>query len=154
MNKAYYLLGLILLWGCEANETVRLQKRMEADWQIQRIIFSPLSGGPDSLVNYSAGKLSFNQGKAGQRNTVLYALERLKPIGATYVVNAGNSISFNEPCCNVDWSQIYILLQGEFKVDFLENDEARLTGLVVFADKPGKPMQHAQFFIKKMPQTR
>ena len=141
-------LPLLSLAGCK-NETVRLQKSIEGSWKLEKIIFSNNQGAAqDSVVNYSEGGFTFRPGKADHRNEVLYQLGTNRPINATYVAESP-TVFFNEPCCNVDWGQIYFMPRGSFQASFSGKDKVVLAGQAFFANRPGKPGRDVQIFLHR-----
>lgn len=141
-------LVLISLAGCKS-ENVKTQKSLEGSWRLNQITFSPMQGtAQDSVVTYSEGGFIFDAGKADTRNNVSYRLGTKQPIFATYVTET-ETVFFNEPCCNVDWNQIYFMPQGSFRLDFLDKDELVLTGVALFANQTGRPGRNVRISLRR-----
>lgn len=123
---------------------------VQGSWKLQKVIFSSLqSTGIDSLVTYSKGGFLFKSGKADYRNEVSYNLGTSSPIFATYIAEGENSVFFNEPCCNVDWSQVYFMPRGSFVATFADNGGLVLTGQAYFTNQPGRPGRNVIIFLQK-----
>lgn len=148
MRKLVILLAIAYLAGCKS-DTIETQKSIEGSWRLDQIVFTnPQGAARDSVVNYSEGGFIFGEGKADRRNEVSYRLGANKPIFATYVSEAG-TVFFNEPCCNVDWDQIYFMPRGSFRIDFSDKDKIVMEGTAYFANKPGKPGRDVVVYLHK-----
>lgn len=148
MRISVILLILISLAGCKS-ENVKTQRSLEGGWRLEQIIFSPMQGtAQDSVVTYSEGGFIFDAGKANHRNTVSYRLGAKQPIFATYVTET-ETVFFNEPCCNVDWNQIYFMPRGSFRLAFSGKDELVLTGAAYFANQAGQPGRNVRISLRR-----
>ena len=148
MRISLILLTLFSVVGCK-NKNVEAQKTIEGSWRLNQIVFTNLQGtAQDSVVTYTEGGFIFNAGKADHRNEVSYRLGANQPIFTTYVTET-ETVFFNEPCCNVEWSQIYFMPRGSFEIDFTGRDELVLTGSAYFANKPGKPGRDVRISLRR-----
>ena len=148
MRTSVILLVLISLAGCK-NENVKTQEAIEGSWRLNQIVFTTMQGTTqDSIVTYSEGGFIFDAGKADNRNDVSYRLGAKQPIFTTYVTET-ETVFFNEPCCNVDWNQIYFMPRGSFRLDFSGKDELVLTGAAYFANQPRKPGRNVRISLRR-----
>jgi hypothetical protein len=145
-----FIVSTTLFWGC-TNPIVQLQTKIKGDWIIEKIIFTPASGIlTDSIVNYSSeSRLIFTSGKAQIRNPVKYNLEKLKVIEATYVIDDANSVLFNDPCCNIMWEDIYLVLKGRFKAEFYDINKMKLSGIATFNNIKPQKDRESQIYLRK-----